>query len=174
MNTDKTLNETFYNNYKSEYPVWYYKKLEEIDVDDVIFNLLKCNFVVELNGKKISITFGKNENDEIGTTQFCEEGLDHTSYKTIDKAFREGKWFKVTNRNTSKEFKEEFEKKRSERLKKEHREAMIFMLSRLTKGYKGMTREELEEELSEWTDEDLELCVSKISEKLKKESMNNE
>ena len=29
MNTDKTLNETFYNNYKSEYPVWYYKELEE-------------------------------------------------------------------------------------------------------------------------------------------------
>ena len=32
-----------------------------------------------------------------------------------------------------------------------------------------MTREELEEELSEWTDEDLELCVSKISKKLKGE-----
>ena len=26
MNTDKTLNETFYNNYKSEYPVWYDKR----------------------------------------------------------------------------------------------------------------------------------------------------
>lgn len=29
MNTDKTLNETFYNNYKSEYPIYYYKELEE-------------------------------------------------------------------------------------------------------------------------------------------------
>ena len=57
--------------------------------------------------------------------------------------------------------------KRSERLKKEHREAMIFMLSRLTKGYKGMTREELKEALNEWTDEDLELCMNKISEKIK-------
>lgn len=165
MNTDKTLNETFYNNHKSEYPIWYYKRLEEIDVDDVIFNLLKYNFVVELNGKKISITFGKNENDEIGTTQACEEGLDYTSYETINKAFREGKWFKVTNKDTTKKFKTEFEKKRSERLKKEHREAMIFMLSRLTKGYKGMTREELEEELSEWSDEDLEKVVNKISDK---------
>src|SRR5574344_2428759 len=174
MNTDKTLNETFYNNYKNEYPIWYYKKLEEIDVDDVIFNLLKYNFVVELNGKKISITFGKNENDEIGTTQFCEEGLDYTSYETINRAFKEGKWFKVTNRNTSKEFKAEFEKKRSERLKKEYREAMIFMLSRLGDGYKGKTREELEEELSEWTDEDLELCVSKISENYKKGEYENE
>lgn len=170
MNTDKTLNETFYNNYKSEYPVWYYKKLEEIDVDDVIFNLLKYNFVVELNGKKISITFGKNENDEIGTTQFCEEGLDHTSYKTIDKAFREGKWFKVTNKDTTKKFKTEFEKKRSERLKKEHREAMIFMLSRLTEGYKGKTTEELEEMLREWSDKDLELCIDKLAENYKKES----
>lgn len=174
MNTDKTLNETFYNNYKSEHPIYYYKELEEIDIDDVIFNLLKYNFVVELNGKKISMTFGKNENDEIGTTQFCEEGLDYTSYKTIDKAFREGKWFKVTNRNTSEEFKAEFGKKRLERLKKEYRETMIFMLSRLIKGYKGMTREELEEELSEWSDKDLELCIDKLAENYKKESMDNE
>ena len=168
MNTDKTLNETFYNNYKSEYPVWYYKELEEIDIDDVIFNLLKYNFVVELNGKKISMTFGKNENDEIGTTQFCEEGLDYTSYETISRSFKEGKWFKVTNKNTTKKFKEEFEKKRSERLKKEHREAMIFMLSRLTKGYKGKTAEELEEMLREWSDKDLELCIDKLAENYKK------
>lgn len=174
MNTDKTLNETFYNNYKNEYPIWYYKKLEEIDIDDVIFNLLKYNFVVELNGKKISMTFGKNENDEIGTTQFCEEGLDYTSYETINRTFREGKWFKVTNKNTTKKFKEEFEKKISERLKKEHREAMIFMLSRLGDGYKGKTTEELEEMLREWTDEDLELCVSKISENYKKGEYENE
>lgn len=168
MNTDKTLNETFYNNYKSEYPVWYYKKLEEIDVDDVIFNLLKYNFVVELNGKKISITFGKNENDEIGTTQACEEGLDYTSYETINKAFREGKWFKITNKDTTKKFKTEFEKKRSERLKKEYREAMIFMLSRLGDGYKGKITEELEEMLNEWSDKDLELCVDKLAESYKK------
>ena len=167
MNTDKTLNETFYNNYKNEHPVWYYKELEEIDIDDVIFNLLKYNFVVELNGKKISMTFGKNENDEIGTTQFCEEGLDCTSYETINRAFKEGRWFKVTNRNTSKEFKAEFEKKRSERLKKEYREAMIFMLSRLGDGYKGKTTEELEEMLREWSDKDLELYIDKLAESYK-------
>ena len=169
MNADKTLNETFYNNYKNEYPIWYYKKLEEIDVDDVIFNLLKYNFVVELNGKKISITFGKNENDEIGTTQSCEEGLDYTSYETISRSFKEGKWFKVTNKDTTKKFKTEFEKKRSERLKKEHREAMIFMLSRLGDGYKGKTTEELEEMLREWSDKDLELCIDKLAENYKKE-----
>ena len=167
MNTDKTLNETFYNNYKSEYPVWYYKELEEIDIDDVIFNLLKYNFVVELNGKKIIIIFRKNRNNEIGTTQFCEEGLDYTSYETINRAFKEGEWFKVTNRNTSKEFKAEFEKKRSERLKKEYREAMIFMLSRLGDGYKGKTTEELEEMLREWSDKDLELYIDKLAESYK-------
>ena len=51
---------------------------------------------------------------------------------------------------------------------------MIFMLSRLTKGYKGMTREELEEELSEWTDEDLELCIDKLAENYKKGEYENE
>ena len=174
MNTDETLNETFYNNYKNEYPIWYYKELDEIDVDEVIFNLLKYNFVVELNGKKISITFGKNKNDEIGTTQACEEGLDYTSYETINRAFKEGRWFKVTNRSTSKEFKAEFEKKRSERLKKEYREAMIFMLSRLGDGYKGKTTEELEEMLREWSDKDLELYIDKLAESYKKGEYENE
>ena len=167
MNTDETLNETFYNNYKNEYPIWYYKELDEIDVDEVIFNLLKYNFVVGLNGKKISITFGKNKNDEIGTTQACEEGLDYTSYETTNRAFKEGKWFKVTNKDTTKKFKTEFEKKRSERLKKEHREAMIFMLSRLTKGCEGKTAEELEEMLREWSDKDLELYIDKLAESYK-------
>ena len=37
-----------------------------------------------------------------------------------------------------------------------------------------MTREELEEELSEWTDEDLELCIDKLAENYKEESANNE
>ena len=30
MNTDETLNETFYNNHKSEHPIYYYKELEEM------------------------------------------------------------------------------------------------------------------------------------------------
>ena len=34
---------------------------------------------------------------------------------------------------------------------------MIFMLSRLTKGYKGMTREELEDEIEKYTDERIKL-----------------
>ena len=32
-----------------------------------------------------------------------------------------------------------------------------------------MTREELEEELNEWSDKDLELCIDKLSESYKKE-----
>ena len=49
-----------------------------------------------------------------------------------------------------------------------------FKLSRLGDGYKGKTTEELEEMLREWSDKDLELCIDKLAENYKKESMNNE
>ena len=51
---------------------------------------------------------------------------------------------------------------------------MIFMLSRLTKGYKGKTDEELEEMLREWSDKDLELCIDKLAENYKKGEYENE
>ena len=129
MNTDKTLEEKFAAN-RNDYPIWYYKQIKEIDVEDVIFNLLKETFVVELNGKKIVMTFGKNRNHEIGCTQSCDEGLDYTSYKTIRKAFSEGKWFRITEEDTSDEFKDEYIIKEAERKRIAKRKARIDVLSK--------------------------------------------
>lgn len=129
MNTDKTLRDKFASNIDG-YPVWYYKQIKEIEVDDVIFNLLKETFVVELNGKKIVMTFGKNRKHEIGCTQSCNEGLDYTSYKTIRKAFTEGKWFRITEEDTTDEFKEQYNIDKDERYRQEERKFMIDMLNR--------------------------------------------
>lgn len=140
MNTDKTLTERFCD--RNEYPIWYYKELEEIDIDDVIFNLLKETFVVELNGKKITMTFGKNRKHEIGCTQSCQEGLDYTSYKTINKCFREGIWFRITNEDTTEEFKQEYKIKEAERKAKKMREYRIDILTNAINMVESVPQEE--------------------------------
>lgn len=128
MNTDKTLIDKFGSNLH-DYPIWYYKQLKKIDVEDVIFNLLKETFVVEINSKKIVMTFGKNKKHEIGCTQSCDEGLDYTSYKTIRKAFVEGKWFRITEEDTTDEFKKECKIKEAERKRISIREMKIDILT---------------------------------------------
>lgn len=57
MNTEETINKKFVE--RNEYPIWYYKELESVDVDYVIWNLLKKKFVVETEGSKHEILFGK-------------------------------------------------------------------------------------------------------------------
>lgn len=141
INTDKTLREKFGNNLH-DYPIWYYKQLEKIDVEDVIFNLLKETFVVELHDKKIVMTFGKNKKHEIGCTQSCDEGLDYTSYNTIRKAFTEGKWFRITEENTTDEFKEEYKIKESERKRMSTREVNIGILTNIISRIESIPQEE--------------------------------
>jgi len=109
--------------------VWYCKQIEEVEVDEVIFNLLKETFIVELNNKKIEMTFGKNRKYEIGCTQSCNEGLDYTSYKIIRKAFKEGKWFRITEIDTTDEFKEDYKIKEAERERISMREVRINILT---------------------------------------------
>lgn len=128
MNTDKTLMEKFGAN-RNDYPIWYYKKIKEIHIDYVIFNLLKETFIVEIDNKKITITFGKNRKHEIGSVQSCTEGLDFTSYETIRKAFREGKWFIITDEDTTDDFKEEYKVKEEERKIIEIRNSRIELLT---------------------------------------------
>ena len=129
MNTDKTINEEFLK--REEYPVWYYKKLEEIKVDDVIWDLLKETFVVEIEGVKHEITFGKNRKGEIGECIKYNDikNSNLCSFEVVDKGFREGKWFRITELDTTKEFKVAYEeeKKRYDRseLEKWYREALI-------------------------------------------------
>lgn len=157
MNTGKTLTEKF-SSRVHDYPIWFYKKLQEIEVDEVIFYLLKETFVVELNGKKIEMTFGKNRKHEIGCTQSCNEGLDYTSYKTIRKAFTEGKWFRVTDEDTTDEFKEDYKVQEAERERMSLREGRIDILTRAIEMLKSVSESEksrLIADLYDQTDEEL-------------------
>lgn len=140
MNTDKSIREQFFK--REEYPIWYYKKIEEIEVEDVVFNLLRETFIVELDGKKIVIAFGKNRKHEIGSFQSCDEGLDYTSYETVRKAFRYGKWFRITDEDTTEEFKEEYIRNKEEREKLELRELRIDILSGAVNSIKSISQEE--------------------------------
>lgn len=175
MNTDKTLRETFAS-HSDKYPMWYYKKLIEIDVDDVIFNLLKETFVVELDDKKIVITFGKNRKHEIGSTQSCNEGLDYTSFETIRKAFREGKWFRISEEDTSDSFKECYELKEKEREKKSMRADRIDLLTKTLNRIKESSNLNLKNidsniaEINNMSDEELELVTNQLFEGLSSKS----
>lgn len=128
MNTDKTLTNVFCENKK--YPIWYFKEIKETNISYVIYNLLKETFVVEINKRKIVMTFGKNRKHEIECTQSCDDGLEFTSYETIEKAFREGKWFVITDKDTTEEFKEQYKVYKEGKVRKEEREFMIDMLNR--------------------------------------------
>lgn len=169
MNTDKTLMEKFATN-RHDYPIWYYKQIEEIDVEDVIFNLLKETFVVELNGKKIVMTFGKNRKHEIGCTQSCDEGLDYTSYKTIRKAFTEGKWFRITEEDTSDEFKERYKIKEAERKRTSMRKGRIDILSNAISMLETISQEEKDRHitgLQDMSDDELEKLMEVLFNKFK-------
>lgn len=170
MNTDKTLREKFGANIH-DYPIWYYKQIEEIDVDDVIFNLLKETFIVELNGKKIVMTFGKNRKHEIGCSQSCHEGLDYTSYETIRKAFTEGKWFRITEEDTTNEFKEEYKIKEEEKEKISLREFRIDILTNAINKIKSFTQEEKDSHitgLQNMSDDELEKLTDSLFNTFKK------
>lgn len=147
MNTDTTLREKFGSNLH-DYPIWYYKQLEKIDVEDVIFNLLKETFVVEIDDKKIVITFGTNRKHEIRCTQSCDEGLDYTSYKAIRKAFTEGKWFGITEEDTTEEFKEEYKVKEAERKRILMRETNISILTNAISKIESISQEERDRHIS--------------------------
>ena len=108
MNTDKTLRNKFYLSRNGIKYNLLKKKMREIDVDDVIFYLLKYSFMVDINGSKYDITFGINKDGEIGFSQtYYPNSEQLTSYEITRKAFREGKWFYLTDKDlTEDEFKE--------------------------------------------------------------------
>lgn len=114
MNTDKTLNEKFAEN--KEYPIWYYKELKEVDISYIIWNLLKETFVVEIDGIKYEITFGKNRKGEFAQciTYNDIKNSSLVSCEVIDRGFEEGKWFTISDTDTSNEFKSEFLKEKME------------------------------------------------------------
>lgn len=88
IRTDKNLKDEFHKKLHN----WQCKKLLPIeDLSYVILNLLKVKFVVEINGDKYDISFGKNnETDEIvyGWSSYPSPHL--LSYEIIEKFFKRG------------------------------------------------------------------------------------
>ena len=156
---------------KSDKPVWYYKQLEEVSNDYVVFNLLRTDvFVLEMYGIKYEIRFVLNEDKEINvwTTYNDIEESTISSRELIESAFRSGKWYILTKKNTTKTFKKEFDKRKAEKERQEQREFYIRVIAVTLKNveeFKNCTREEIEEMLTKWSDEDLEKVVNKISDK---------
>lgn len=114
MNTNKTLNNKFIE--KKDRPIWYYKELKPVDVDYVIWYLLKETFVVEIDGSKHEITFGKNKKGEIGQCIRYDDikNSNLCSFEVVKKGFTEGKWFIITDTNTTDEFKDNYNKRKEE------------------------------------------------------------
>lgn len=131
IRTDQNLKDEFHKKLHN----WQCKKLLPIeDLSYVILNLLKVKFVVEINGDKYDIYFGKNnETDEIGYGWSSYPSPHLLSYEIIEKAFKEGKWYKVTNENLPKKETEEILKQAKE---KEYEEMKNFLKEVMEELYK--------------------------------------
>ena len=85
---------------------WQNKKLLEIDLRSVLANLLLNDFVVEIDGYKYDISFCKALNGDITFINSIFPSPFIASHEIIDKAFREGRWFIVTDEDLSEDEKE--------------------------------------------------------------------
>ena len=145
MNNDKTLRDKFISNL--EYPVWYYKELQPVSVDFVIFNLLKESFVVDINNCKHEITFGKNRKSEIGSC-ITYDDINNSklcSYDVIEKGFRDGEWFIISDTNTSDEFKEEYKNMKIKHERNENKEMYLKILKNVINSNDKLSDEEKSE-----------------------------
>ncbi|HCL4447172.1 TPA: hypothetical protein N2D16_002777 [Clostridium botulinum] len=142
INTEETINKNFVS--RNENPIWYYKELELVDVGYVIWNLLKKKFVVEIEGSKHEILFGKNKDDEIGQYIRYDDikNSNLTSYKVIERGFKEGKWFIITDKDTSDEFKADYNKRKAEFEKEESKNFYRDVLKNALNGMKELSEED--------------------------------
>lgn len=143
MNTDKTLDDTFIKN--TGHPIWYYKELKTVDIDYVIAYLLKETFVVDIDGSKHEITFGHNKKENyIGQCIIYDdiENSNLCSFEVIEKGFREGKWFIVTDKDTSDEFKNDYNKRKAEHEKNSTKEMYKSMLKNAIDFTKDLSEEQ--------------------------------
>lgn len=142
MNTEKTLNEKF--TARRDYPIWYYKELNEVEVDYVIWNLLKETFVVDINGSKHEITFGKNRKDEICQCIKYDDIMysNLTSYKVVEKGFKEGKWFTITDIDTTDEFKTNYVNRKTQYEKEETKQWYKQLLNNVVRVANDLTEEQ--------------------------------
>lgn len=120
INTDKTIDNEFIK--RTNHPIWYYKELHEVDVDYVIAYLLKDKFVVEIDGSKHEITFGHNKEENYIGQCIKHDDIKHSklcSFEVINKGFTKGKWFIITNKDTSDNFKADYEQRKIQYEKEE-------------------------------------------------------
>lgn len=115
MNTSETLRDKFAQGI-GDMPIWYYKELEEVEIDYVVFNLLKTTFVVEIDGSKHEITFGKNRKHEI--EQYIRyndiKNSNLCSFEVINQGFQKGKWFIISDKDTTESFKQDYLKRKKD------------------------------------------------------------
>ena len=171
MNTDKTLREKFCR--MNEYPIWYYKELSPVEVDYVVWNLLKEPFVVEIDGCKYEITFGKNRKHEIGQCISYKDIKKSTlsSYQVVNRGFREGKWYTISETDTTEEFKANYVKQKEEHDRQELEKFYREILIGIVEGNKKIPKEKqssLVEEINNYTFEDLEYTIKGMFDKYKK------
>lgn len=141
MNTDKTIDQKFLK--REEYPIWYYKELEEVDVSYVVLYMLTETFVVEIDGSKHEITFGKNRKHEIGQCIRYDDikNSNLSSYRVIDKGFRKGKWFRISEKDTTDEFKKNYVKRKEELTKKKIDKLNRDILKNFIRGQEDLSEE---------------------------------
>lgn len=127
--TDKSLRSEFGKRLHN----WQCKRLIPIeDLSYVILNLLKIKFVVEIDGHKYDLSFGKNnETGEVCYGWSSYPSPDLRSWEIIEKAFRNGKWYEVTDEDLTKEEIESILKPIKEREEKEAEEFIKECIERI-------------------------------------------
>lgn len=172
MNNEKTLNKKFIE--RNNHPIWYYKELQEVEIDYVIAYLLKETFIVDIDGSKHEITFGHNKNenyigrciryDDIKNSNLC-------SFEVVRRGFKEGKWFIVTENDTSDEYKTDYDKRKEQYKKQEEEQLYKEILSDVIKEHKDLNDEQksgyLQKINNEWSYEELETLMNSLLGKYK-------
>lgn len=120
---------------QEDYPIWYYKKLTEVDLDYVIWNMLLEPFVVEIRGIRFHFIFGKNRKHEIISTVRNDDLHKNpwTSWELVNKAFREGIWFSISAEDTSCEYRQNYRREK-ETLKKENLKELAEFIESVKRG----------------------------------------
>ena len=91
-----------------------------------------CFLIINHSNKHISRSFILSKNKQII----------RKSNKTINKCFREGIWFRITNEDTTEEFKQEYKIKEAERKAKKMREYRIEILTNAINMVESVPQEE--------------------------------
>lgn len=123
------------DNFHSKYSWnWCTKVLSEVDIYFVIGNLLKEDFVVEINEHKYDISFKKNKNsNEICFSNGVAPSPPLCGFEIINEGFTKGKWYVVTGKNLSKEEKEKIAKGIEVKEQLESEEAMKELIKKVEK-----------------------------------------